>query len=149
MEGAAAPGVCIPDLFWVVPVQAEISRTEANVKGIKIFIYAIVRDATPRHDEIPDTLTTHRAGGYEKAAEHKENIDGDAPDELVADKLQEKIARPTPGHRRSMPIDDRQRSEQPHNVHAVVASIEDRAQCVIVHYVSAKKSDYPGKPQQA
>ena len=76
-------------------------------------------------------------------------IDGDAPDELVADKLQEKIARPTPGHRRSMPIDDRQRSEQPHNVHAVVASIEDRAQCVIVHYVSAKKSDYPGKPQQA
>ncbi len=48
MEGAAAPGVCIPDLFWAVPVQAEISRTEANVKGIKIFIYAIVRDATPR-----------------------------------------------------------------------------------------------------
>ena len=103
----------------------------------------------PRHDEIPDTLTTHRAGGYEKAAEHKENIDGDAPDELVADKLQEKIARPTPGHRRSMPIDDRQRSEQPHNVHAVVASIEDRAQCVIDHYFSAKKSEYKGKPQQA
>ena len=38
MEGAAAPGVCIPDLFWAVPVHAEISRTEANAMGARIFM---------------------------------------------------------------------------------------------------------------